>query len=51
VTVPVVVTAVTRDGQEQRYEGTYDLRRTVVDGATEAQQRWHFYSAALTQTK
>jgi hypothetical protein len=36
VTVPVVVTAVTKDGQEQRYEGTYDLRRTVVDGATEA---------------
>jgi hypothetical protein len=47
----VAVTAVTVDDQEQRYEGTYDLRRTVVDGATEAQRRWHFFSAALTQTK
>ena len=51
VTIPVGVNAVTTEGQEQRYEGTYDLRRTVVDGATEAQQRWHFFSAALTQTK
>ena len=51
ITVPVVVTARTADDQEQRYEGTYDLRRTVVDGATEAQRRWHLESAALTQTK
>lgn len=51
ITIPVVVTAVTRQGQEQRFEGTYDLRRTVVDGATEAQRRWHFYRAALTQTR
>ncbi|HEY4366195.1 MAG TPA: hypothetical protein VGN07_03105 [Steroidobacteraceae bacterium] len=51
VTIPVAVTAVTVDDQEQRYEGTYDLRQTVVDGATDAQRRWHFFSAALTQTK
>lgn len=51
ITIPVVVTAVTRQGQEQRFEGTYDLRRTIVDGATEAQRRWHFYRAALTQTR
>jgi hypothetical protein len=47
VEVPVVVRARTVDGAPQRYEGTYTLRRAVVDGATPAQRRWHLSSAEI----
>ena len=46
-TVPVVVDATLRDGTRQHFEGTYTLRRTMVDGATPDQRRWHIYSADL----
>jgi hypothetical protein len=46
-TVPVVVDAVLRSGARQHFEGTYTLRRAMVDGATLEQRRWHIYSADL----
>ena len=46
-TVPVVVDAVLRGGQRQHFEGSYTLRRTLVDGASAEQRRWHIYSAQL----
>jgi hypothetical protein len=46
-TVPVVVEAVLRSGAAQHFEGTYTLRRSMVDGATPEQRRWHIYSADL----
>jgi hypothetical protein len=51
VDVPVVVRATTKEGEAQRFEGSYTLRRTVVDGSTDAQRRWHIYSAKLAQTR
>jgi hypothetical protein len=51
VDVPVVVRARTTEGGTQRFEGSYTLRRTVVDGSTPAQRRWHIDSAKLTQTR
>jgi hypothetical protein len=47
VKVPVVVRATTTRGDEQRFEGTYTLRRTVVDGAAPAARYWHIYAADL----
>jgi hypothetical protein len=46
-TVPVVVRAVTRNGEKQVFTGTYTMRRAMVDGATPEQRRWHIYSAVL----
>jgi hypothetical protein len=46
-TVPVVIDATLRDGTRQHFEGTYTLRRAMVDGATPEQRRWHIYSADL----
>lgn len=51
VDVPVVVRAVTRGGEPQRFEGKYSLRRTVVDGSTPEQRRWHIYSADVHRTR
>lgn len=50
VEVPVVVRAVTRSGVDQQFEGTYTLRRSVVDGAPEDERRWHIYRADIRQT-
>lgn len=47
VTVPVTIVARTKSGATERFEGTYTLRRSVVDGASEAQRRWHLYRASL----
>lgn len=47
IEIPVVVRAFTTDGSAQRFVGSYTLRRTVVDGATPAQQRWQLYSAKI----
>jgi hypothetical protein len=47
VTVPVRVTATLRDGTQQRFAGTYTLRRAMVDGATPEQRRWHIFKADL----
>jgi hypothetical protein len=51
VEVPVVVRAVTSGGAEQRFEGRYTLRRSVVDGASPAQRRWHIHSARVERTR
>ncbi|MGH7540083.1 MAG: hypothetical protein ACRELC_03695 [Gemmatimonadota bacterium] len=51
VEVPVVIRAVTATGEERRFEGTYTLRRSVVDGATAAQRRWHLYSAEIARIR
>ncbi len=45
--IPVEIMAVTRSDSVQRFAGRYVLRRVVVDGATEAQMRWHLSSATL----
>lgn len=50
VEVPVVVRARTFDGRAQRFEGTYTLRRSTVDGATPGQQAWRIDSAALRRS-
>lgn len=50
IRIPVVLRARLKSGEEQRFEGTYTLRRAVVDGATEAQRRWHIDSAELRET-
>jgi len=47
VEVPVTIRAWTGSGAEQHFAGSYVLRRTVVDGATEAQRQWHIYSAEI----
>lgn len=47
VEIPVVVRAVTRQGDEQRFQGNYVLRRAEVDGATDTQRHWHIYSAKV----
>jgi hypothetical protein len=47
ITIPVTITAKTTDGETQRFEGEYVLRRTVVDGATAAEREWHIHSAKI----
>ena len=47
-TIPVAVDATLRDGRTQHFVGTYVLRRAMVTGASEADRRWHIYSAHLT---
>ena len=49
VEVPVVIRATTRSGEQQRFEGTYTLRRSNVDGATPEQRRWHIHSADISE--
>jgi len=51
IDVPVVVRAEAKDGEQQQFEGTYSLRRSVVDGATEEQRRWHIYSADISRVR
>jgi hypothetical protein len=47
IEIPVVVEARTTADSAQQFAGTYTLRRAVVDGATDAQRRWHIYSADI----
>ena len=47
VEIPVRISATTRDGQPQRFAGTYTLRRSVVDGATREQRTWRIASARI----
>lgn len=47
VVVPVTIHATTTEGTTQRFEGTYTLRRSVVDGASASQRRWRIYTADL----
>jgi hypothetical protein len=48
IDVPVTVYARLKDGTRQRFTGRYTLRRVNdVPGSTQAERRWHLYSAAL----
>ncbi|MFC3712751.1 hypothetical protein ACFOMD_09230 [Sphingoaurantiacus capsulatus] len=48
VEVPVQVAATLRSGAEQRFAGSYTLRRVNgLPGATPAQLRWHIHRATL----
>jgi membrane-bound inhibitor of C-type lysozyme len=47
VSVPVQVYARLKDGRPEYRTGTIVLRRTVVDGSTPEQRKWHIYSADL----
>jgi hypothetical protein len=49
VTIPVAITATRRDGSVHRYDGTFTLRRAVVDGATDEQRAWRIHSADLRE--
>ncbi|HEY4530214.1 MAG TPA: hypothetical protein VIG97_07780 [Luteimonas sp.] len=49
VEVPVSVTTTDTEGREQRYVGTYVLRRAAVDGATAGQRSWRIASAELRE--
>jgi hypothetical protein len=51
VEVPVVIRAVTDRGEEQRFEGTYVLRRSIVDGASTEERGWHIYSAKIARSR
>jgi hypothetical protein len=47
VEVPVRITATQQDGTRRRFEGTYTLRRSVVDGASAEQRSWRIDSARI----
>jgi hypothetical protein len=47
ISIPVTIRATTTRGDLQCYHGLYALRRTVVDGASEAQRTWHLFSGDL----
>jgi len=47
VKIRTSIRAVTRQGEVQRFAGYYVLRRSVVDGATDAQRRWRIDSAEM----
>ncbi|HJR66176.1 MAG TPA: hypothetical protein VJ802_07080 [Gemmatimonadaceae bacterium] len=51
VKVPVVVRATTSSGEEQRFEGTYTLRRSVVDGTSGEARGWRIYDAELVRAR
>lgn len=46
ITIPVRIVAYER-GSEQKYSGTYTVRRSVVDGATADQRAWRIETAAV----
>lgn len=47
IEIPVTIVATTEAGHAQRFNGTYTLRRTVVDGAPESERKWHLYRASI----
>jgi hypothetical protein len=49
IIVPASIRAVRDDGSVHRYEGTYTLRRAVVDGASAEQRAWRIDSADLRE--
>lgn len=51
MTVPVATQAETQRGERQRFEGTYTLRRSVVDGASPEQRQWHIYAAEIKRVR
>ena len=51
VTIPVTINAVDDEGDAHRYQGTYTLRRAVVDGASAEQRDWRIESADLREVQ
>lgn len=51
VTIPVAVEAVHADGSVHHYDGSYTLRRAVVDGATAEQRQWRISDADLREVE
>lgn len=51
IRLPATVLATTTAGDSQRFDGTYTLRRSVVDGATAEQRAWRIYSADLVRRR
>jgi len=49
ITIPVEIRAITTSGEQQRFSGTYTLRRAVVDGATEEQRQWRITAAEIAE--
>ncbi len=50
IEIPVTVTAITKNGTQQRFRGSYVLRRiNNVPGSNPNQQQWLLYSAKITQ--
>ena len=47
IEIPVEIDARTTSGATQRFEGSYVLRRSVVDGATAEQRAWRIASADI----
>lgn len=47
IEIPVSIAAVQRDGTKHRFQGTYVLRRSAVDGATPEQRTWRLDSARI----
>jgi hypothetical protein len=48
LTVGVTIKATDRANRESVFTGNYVIRKSVVDGATDTQRRWHIYSATLS---
>lgn len=51
IRVPATILATTMAGDSQRFDGTYTLRRSVVDGATAEQRAWRIYSADIVRRR
>lgn len=51
VQIPATLDATQADGSLRHYTGTFTLRMTVVDGASEAQRSWHIASADLREAR
>lgn len=49
IKVPVAIAATQRDGSVRRYDGTFTLRYSVVDGAMPEQRNWRISSANLRE--
>lgn len=47
VAIPATVAATQADGSLRHYAGSFSLRMTVVDGASQAQRNWQIASASL----
>lgn len=49
IDIPATVDATQVDGSIRHYAGSFTLRMTTVDGASEAQRHWHIASADLRE--
>ncbi|MGA7616074.1 MAG: hypothetical protein WBX15_12935 [Thermoanaerobaculia bacterium] len=49
VGIPVEITATTKEGETQHFRGSYTMRRTVIEGSTPAQRRWHITTAKISR--